>query len=255
MAAMTPSVRRLPDMTWEEVRDLPAEGAAALLPVGALEAHGPHLPLDTDVVIAEAMAEAGARRLAGDDVRCLLLPALPYTHAGFAADFPGTLSLRPDTVAALVTDVARSLASQGVAVLGLANAHLDPGHVACLREAVETLEAEGGIRVAFPDVTRRRLAERLTEEFRSGACHAGRFEGSIVMAARPDAVREEVAAGLEPNPSSLSDAIREGASTFEEAGGDRAYFGWPAEATAEEGRATIEELGRMLAEAVREALA
>ena len=246
--------RRLEESTWEEVRDLPIEDAVAVLPVGALEAHGPHLPIATDVIIAEAMAEAGARRLEAEGVPTLLLPTLRYTSAAFAAAVPGTVHVSPGLVTDLLVEVARSLASGGVAVVALANAHLDPDHLASVREAVERIEEEGDVRVAFPDVTRRRLAERLTEEFRSGACHAGRFEGSIVLAARPDAVREEVAAGLEANPSSLSDAIREGASTFEEAGGDRAYFGWPAEATAEEGRETIEELGRMLAEAVREAL-
>lgn len=248
-------VHRLAEMTWEEVRDLPVEGAAALLPVGALEAHGPHLPLATDVVIAEAMAEEGARRLGEDDVPVLVLPALRYVSAGFAAEFPGTVHLRPEIVTALVTDVGRSLASHGIAVLGLANAHLDPDHVDSLRDAAAGIEEEGEIGVAFPDVTRRRLAERLTEEFRSGACHAGRYEGSVMMAARPGAVREEVATGLEPNPASLVDAMRAGATTFTGAGGPRAYFGWPAEATAEEGRETIGILGRMMAEAVREALA
>ncbi|MDH3424325.1 MAG: hypothetical protein OEN00_15130, partial [Gemmatimonadota bacterium] len=53
-----------------------------------------------------------------------------------------------------------------------------------------------------------------------------------------------------PNPASLSDAIREGHTTFETAGGPRAYFGWPAEATADEGRETVATLGRLLAEAV-----
>jgi creatinine amidohydrolase len=95
---------------------------------------------------------------------------------------------------------------------------------------------------------------RLTEEFQSGACHAGRYEGSIVMAERADLVRESVRRGLPANPASLSTAIREGKRTFEEAGGARAYFGWPADATAEEGRATIAALGAILADAVLDAL-
>lgn len=259
MAAMTPtaapSARRLEEMSWEEVRDLPLAGAVALLPVGALEAHGPHLPIATDGIIAGAMARAGASRIEAEGRTTLVLPPLHYTSAGFAAGFPGTVHLRPETVTEVVVDVGRSLAAHGAAVLGIANAHLDPGHLGSLREAVDRLASEGEIRVAFPDITRRELAERLTEEFRSGACHAGRYEGSVVLAARPELVRREVADGLPPNPASLSDAIRDGASTFEEAGGPRAYFGWPAEASAEEGRATIDTLGAMLAESVREALA
>src|SRR5262245_39517096 len=62
VAAM--SVRELADLTWEEVRDLDHARAVAILPVGAVEAHGPHLPLGTDVVIARAMARAGAGHLA-----------------------------------------------------------------------------------------------------------------------------------------------------------------------------------------------
>ena len=100
-------------------------------------------------------------------------------------------------------------------------------------------------------LSRRPWAERLGDEFRSGACHAGRFEGSIVLAERPELVRQvEIERGLEPNPASLSEAIREGSSTFDEAGGPQAYFGDPAAATADEGAATIAELGAILEEAI-----
>jgi creatinine amidohydrolase len=57
------AIRKLADMTWEEARDQARAGAIAILPVGAIEAHGPHLPLMTDVVIASAMAEAAAEEL------------------------------------------------------------------------------------------------------------------------------------------------------------------------------------------------
>ena len=237
-------------MTWPEARELDRMRAVALLPVGAVEAHGPHLPLATDVVIAEAMAEAAARRLAAHSLLPVLLPPLAYTAAPFAAGFAGTVSVRPETVAALVGDVARSLAAQGFRCLGLANAHLDPAHVSALAAAVEAARAEGGIAIAFPDVTRKPWALRLGDEFRSGACHAGRYEGSVVMAARPDLVREELRRALPENPASLSRAIRDGKRTFERAGGPQAYFGDPAAASWEEGKATIETLGAILEEAV-----
>lgn len=241
-------IHRLTDMTWEEVRDLDRGRAVVVLPVGALEAHGPHLPLATDVIIAEAMAREGARILAEAGDTVLLLPPLWSTHAGFAVAFPGTVSVERSTVTTLVRDVAASLAGQGFRLLAVANAHLDPEHLASLRDAAAS--APDGLSVVFVDLTRRAAAERLTEEFRTGACHAGRFEGSIVLAEAPDLVREEVARALEPVPASLSTAIREGARSFEEAGGPRAYFGWPADATAEEGRATVRALGALLAEAV-----
>jgi creatinine amidohydrolase len=74
------------------------------------------------------------------------------------------------------------------------------------------------------------------------------------MAERPELVREAVRTALPPNPASLSTAIRAGVTTFEAAGGPRAYFGWPADASAEEGRQTIQALGGILADAVTEAL-
>ena len=104
--------------------------------------------------------------------------------------------------------------------------------------------------IVFPDVTGRAWAPRLTEEFRSGACHAGSYEGSVVLAAAPSLVREKIRLGLAPNPVSLSEAIREGKRSFEEAGGARAYFGYPADASAAEGERTIAALGLILAEAV-----
>lgn len=253
------AVQSLADMTWEEVRDLRRDGAVAILPVGAIEAHGPHLPLSTDVIIAEAMAEAGAARLADHGWEVLVLPPLSYSAAPFAAGFPGTLSIGPETLTRTLVDIARSLGSHGIAVLAIANAHLDPANIGaigaaaeeCGRGELEAAEAgSAACRIVFPDVTRRPWAPRLTEEFRSGACHAGRYEGSVVLAAAPSLVREKIRSGLAPNPVSLSEAIREGKRSFEEAGGARAYFGYPADASAEEGERTIAALGLILAEAV-----
>jgi creatinine amidohydrolase len=235
--------------TWEEVRDLDRGRTVVILPVGAIEAHGPHLPIATDVVIAEAMARRGAEMLAARGVATIVLPALAYTPAPFAADFPGTVSIRPTTLTALVADVADSLARQGFAALALANAHLDPAHLAALHGAADAAP----IPVVFPDLTRRPWAERLGDEFKSGACHAGRFEGSIVLAERPEWVRIEKARLLSALDVSLSDSIRAGKTTFEEAGLPDAYCGDPAAATPEEGRERIEALGTILADAVVEA--
>src|SRR5207244_12308244 len=75
----------LSNMTWEEARALAGGRAVAILPVGAIEAHGPHLPLATDVIIAEAMARAGAERLLARGVAALVLPAPAYTTGGVGA--------------------------------------------------------------------------------------------------------------------------------------------------------------------------
>jgi len=151
------AVHELAALTWEMVRHLSRSRLVALLPTGAIEAHGPHLPLATDVIIAGAMARAGAAQLSARGCDMLLLPALPYAPAPFAESFEGTLQVGPATVTALVTDVARSLARHGCSVLAIANAHHDPTHVAALREAARRME---------PHVEPSRPAERAYETFR-----------------------------------------------------------------------------------------
>src|SRR6058998_2792674 len=116
------AVLDLAHLTWEEVRDLDRTKTVAIVPVGAVEAHGPHLPLATDVIIAEAMARAAAARLAARGHEAVLLPAIAYTAAEFAAGFPGTVSLQPATVTALLVDLARSLVRHGLSLLAVANA-------------------------------------------------------------------------------------------------------------------------------------
>jgi creatinine amidohydrolase len=243
-------VNDLAAMSWEEVQNLDRSHCIAILPVGAVEAHGPHLPLNTDVVIASAMAVAGGKRLAARGHPPVLLPPLTYTAAGYAAGFPGTLSVDPEIVTRLVVDIARGLARQGFPLLAVANAHLDPAHLAALERAGGEIRKEGLIRFVFPNLAARPWAPRLTEEFRTGACHAGQFETSIILAVDPGLVRGEIAVALPANPASVSRAIQEGKRTFEEAGGPRAYFGDPARATREEGDRTIAILGAILEEAV-----
>lgn len=238
-------------MTWEEVRAAAGPSTAAILPVGAIEAHGPHLPLTTDVIIAEAMARSGAARLAARGLRVVLLPTLTYTAAPFADGFAGTLSLLPGTVTEMVLAIARALARHGFGIFVIANAHLDPRHLASLAAAVILIRRDLKLIVASPNIAAKPWAIRLSDEFRSGACHAGQFETSIVMAESPELVRDTIRLALPPNPTSLSRAIRDGKQSFEEAGGDKAYFGFPSQATAEEGRATIELLGAILDDAVQ----
>src|SRR5437870_2491406 len=140
------AVLDLAHLTWEEVRDLDRTKTVAIVPVGAVEAHGPHLPLATDVIIAEAMARAAAGRLAARGHEAVLLPAIAYTAAEFAAGFPGTVSLQPATVTALLVDLARSLARHGLSLLAVANAHLDPAHLGAIEAAVTQIRRADGAR-------------------------------------------------------------------------------------------------------------
>lgn len=243
------------ERTWPEIDALDRQKTVVLLPIGAVEAHGPHLPLSTDRIISVAMCEAAVPELAKHGLGAVILPPLDYTAAAFARAFAGTLSLRPETVSNVLVDIAAGLAAQGFRHLALANSHLDPDHLGSLYAAIGKIGEIGelgDLRVIFPDITRKPWALRLSDEFKSGACHAGRYEGSVVMAARPELVRTEIQAELPANPHSLSTAIQAGQHSFEEAGGPRAYFGDPASATAEEGWSTIAILGQLLAEAVVE---
>ncbi|MEO7794240.1 MAG: creatininase family protein, partial [Thermoanaerobaculia bacterium] len=145
-------------MKWQDRSFTHLEGTlargpvVAILPLGAVEAHGPHLPVGTDIRIAEAMATNCADRLAGEGIAALVLPALSYAPAPFANGHPGTLSIRPETLTALVVDLGMAVAERGLAILALANAHFDPAQVGALREAVEQLRRSGSLRVAFPDL-------------------------------------------------------------------------------------------------------
>jgi creatinine amidohydrolase len=244
------SIHLLTALSWPAFRDLTARPTIAILPTGAIEAHGPHLPLGTDIIIAEAMARAGAERLAARGFEVLLVPALPIAPAPFAASFAGTIDAAPTATTALVNAVARSLAQHGVLAIAIANAHHDPAHVSAIRAAVEECE-RNAVPLIFPDLTRRKWASRLTDEFQGGACHAGRYETSVVLAVARDTVGDVT---LPPNPRSLVAAIQRGDRDFSQAGGPDAYFGAPAEATAGEGREIIDRLGRIVEDAVIEVL-
>ncbi|WP_373047282.1 creatininase family protein [Vulgatibacter sp.] len=235
------------ELTWEEARDAAAAGAVALVPVGSTEAHGPHLPLGTDVVIAAEVATRAADKLAAEGLPAVIFPPLAYGVTEFAAGFTGTVSVRAETLRALLVDMVRSIAGQGFGPVVLVNHHLEPDHFAALHAAAEeALPA----RVIVPDHRRKPWALQLGEEFCRGGSHAGCYETSLMLAADPARVR--VARGALPRfEVDLGKAIRGGARTFREIGGDRAYFGDPAAATAAEGEALYAALADHVVALVR----
>lgn len=245
----------LAKQTWPEARELFDEELVAILPIGATEPHGPHLPLDTDVTIALAQARAAADVLEGEDVHALVLPPLAYGLTHFTDGFEGRISLRPGTLWAILEDVVESLEDQGVKRVVFANAHLEPAHIKVLRGvALDYPEiTKTHAQVVFADNTRRKWAATLGAEFKSGDCHAGRYETSIVLASDPDAVLEERRHELKPLSIDLIAKMHAGAKTFLEAGAEDAYCGDPAAASAEEGFLLIEALAHVVVESVREA--
>jgi creatinine amidohydrolase len=243
------------NLTWKEAREAITRGAVVILPVGSTEAHGPHLPLATDVIISQEMSRRAARKLAAQNINAFVLPPIAYSVTDFSADFAGTISIRKETASALMRDICVSLYNQGARLVAIANSHLEPEHIESINEAIRQVEQATGRAVAFPDKRRRRWAATLTEEFRRGDCHAGSYETSLVMAARRELVREDARENLESVPISIADKIREGARTFNEAGGTDAYFGNPREASMEEGESSYEALSDMIVAAVMESLA
>jgi creatinine amidohydrolase len=128
----------------------------------------------------------------------------------------------------------------------IVNSHFEPEHVAALRRAASRTGA------ALFDLTRRANARLLTEEFRSGASHAGRYETSLILALQPHLVDVDEMRTLRPLHVDMPSAIAAGKTDFVAMGMDQAYCGAPAEASAEEGRATLATLSAMLAKLVRE---
>ena len=254
---------RLGALTFTEAAGPLSRGAVLLLPVGSTEAHGPHLPLDTDVCISEAVAARALAPLEEAGFEALILPSLAYGLTDYGGPFPGNISITGETLAALIGDIARSLAQQRrpgdepgtlrPRALVLVNSHLEYAHVQVLREVSERLTAAGPLPVLFPDNTRARWVATLSREFRSGSCHAGQYETSLVMAARPGGVRP-VARELPRHTVSLVAASRDGKRDFVEAGAPDAYCGAPAEASAEEGEALYGRLVEMVVVTVAEAL-
>jgi creatinine amidohydrolase len=223
-----------------------------LLPLGAVEPHGPHAPLATDTLISVGICRRVASRLEGDpSVRALVLPALCYGVTRYGAAFPGAVSIREETLRALVVDVCESLAGQGFRRIVLVNSHLEPEQVRTLRAAVENL----GVAVRLFDPTRRDVASALTDEFRSGAGHAGRYETSLVLADAASLVRRDRMARLESKMINMPAEIAAGRTDFVAMGMDRAYCGAPAEASAEEGEQTFATLTELVIELVREVAA
>ena len=234
---------RLAEATSPEVGALLARAPAAwvLLPVGAIEAHGPHLPLSTDVVIAEGLARRLAEALEARGEACVIAPPLTYAHAVYAADFPGTAGLPADVAGAHATAVLLALAAAGFRRVVVVNAHLEPAHLTVLRDATARARA-AGVEVVCPAPTPKTLREAYTARWGRAVSHAGSYETSLMLAEAPALVREDVRAGLPDNAADLVAGMARGAKTFAEAGAPDAYFDSPRGATREEGEWTYAAL-------------
>lgn len=173
-----------------------ASNPLLIVPVGALEAHGPHLPLGADQLQAEATADALAERVDG-----LIAPTIPYGTAPGARRFPGTVSLTMTQLGVHVAGVLSELARSGVRRILVLSGHAERGHMAALREAAdETMKSHPGVRIVVLSDYDFVYELRGTESPPTDG-HAGLLETSRVLAVAPEMVGPERPVGAyHPSP-------------------------------------------------------
>ena len=168
-------------MTRFEAAKALGEWKTAILPVGATEQHGPHLPLGTDTFIAHHMATHLAER-----IRAVVLPVLPISYSWVWRDIPGSLVLSVDTVKDIIKDIAHSIYRQGCQKLIVISGH--GANDSAMKYAVRELSDEIALRVyyfTYPGLEQ--LAARHSETPRwHGMVHACELETSWILAIRPD---------------------------------------------------------------------
>lgn len=229
---MTAAAPALAGMCWPDVER--STRLLLVVPLGSLEQHGPHLPMDTDTRIA---AEVAARACAGRR-GVALAPALPVGASGEHAGFPGTLSIGSDALATCLIELGRHVSLHWPAML-LVNGH--GGNADAIAAAMSRLRYE------------RRACWVWHAGLPGSDAHAGRFETSIILALAPGRVRMEAAAPGDRRPlDELLPLLRDrGVRAVSENG----VLGDPAGASAAEGERLLAQLTASLTETLEELLA
>lgn len=182
--------------TWKECEEFLQKVKVAILPVGSVEEHGFHLPLNTDTVTAYEIA-----RLAAQKKNALVLPPITYGVCRTTSGFPGTITLSFDTMRGMIKDILEELVSQGVKKIILLCGHWGSSHLTALKEASRTIKQ----RKTEVDILLIPLAGLLDDEAKSvleaekeRAGHAGELETSIMLALKPNLVKMKKAEGEHP---------------------------------------------------------
>ena len=253
-------------LTWPEARGVARDPrSVVLLPLGAVEQHGPHLPLGVDWIGAQELARRVAPHLERAGWRPVLAPALPYGASPLAAAWPGTVSLSVGTTTRLIVEVVRGLATHGFRRFVLANYQADPGHLRAIAAARRALgRARLQVLVAGFESPRRdpdpmtdpRVRALMRSPRPEREWHSGELETALMLAVAPRLVRRRIARRLPPAWTDWAAALARGARTFERMQpGGRGYFGWPATARAATGRSVMALRGRLIGRALVEDLA
>jgi creatinine amidohydrolase len=257
------AVIRLSECTWPKAQQLARdERALVILPLGALEQHGPHLPLLVDWLGAEELARRIAPHLTRAGYRVILAPALPYGASPLAERWPGTVSLSRGTLVRVIVEVVRALARHGFRRFVFANYQADGEHLRAMADARRRLR---GLQVLFagfsPDtgapspMVNPRIRALMRSPKPDLEWHSGELETALMLARRPDLVRRDLARTLPPAWVDFRAALARGARSFEEiAPGGAGYFGWPAAARARTAERVMRLRGELIARALLEEL-
>ena len=248
----------LAKITFPEVKRIGASGRAlTILPVGVVEEHGAHLPLGMDSFAAEVYAASAAPHLEEAGYEVLVAPTINYGVARAAIDFPGTLSLEPETLRSMVVEIGRSLARHGLTKLVILNGHRDLHHMKALDDARGILTDEKIAQVlcvgfvSDPEMTAACYREGVRQFYKSPRPdregHGGESETSVALNSFPHLVKTEIIGQLDPNFEYDVDAFRNETKDYGSNSGGRGYFGWPQAATAETGEKLVAIRGRNIA--------
>jgi creatinine amidohydrolase len=200
--------------------------AVVLLPVGATEQHGPHLATGTDALLAHTVTERAAV-LADASRRLIVAPPLPFGSSDHHLPFGGTLSLSPETLLAVLLDLARSIAVQGGRRLVVINGH--GGNTGICQAFAQAAAVRHGLSVGYFDYWRFAAGSGSVP----GPGHAGEFETALVLAVRPELVRPP-SDRADPPPLPAVDRVDvQTAGVWQSIDG---YTDHPARATEENGR-------------------
>ena len=231
--------------------------SVVLLPLGAIEQHGPHLPLLVDWMGAEELARLLGVHLTRAGFVPIRAPALPYGASTLAASWAGTVSLTIPLVRRLVVEIIRQLAGHGFQRFVLTNYQADPDHLRAVALARRDL-ARRRIRVFVAGFDRDRrppspmINPSVLGLLRSPRArlewHSGELETAMMLAVAPRMVKRKIARRLPPAWVDFAAALRKGIRSFEGmAPRGSGYFGSPAAARADTGRKAMRLRARLMA--------
>jgi creatinine amidohydrolase len=177
---------RISDMTSNEFAEMVRADPVVIIPFGAIEAHGPHLPLATDCLQPVAMAEIVAELVGG-----MVAPLVPYGQHSSTKKMPGTIGITMETLKALAIDIMESLIANGVKKMVVLSGHAGSIHISALKSACEEIVEMYDVKVMM--LSDYFLADELTAQICEGKKdgHGGLMETSRIMAIRPDLVKED----------------------------------------------------------------